>query len=263
LPRRCPWSDEPSTARIEGPTACLVARSAALHDMLDWATSMVGLSGLIVGNLLTRSMEYRKWRRTERHRACTQLLDAGQAAMTAAAFHQAATISTPLELESSFEKFAELLNSGPKGFILRPFTRVVTKMIVRSMNPGTNAKELNGTVAGVLSSVTARVEPPVVDFIAERLGAGKSGRLTQLREAAHSLSLAAESVELICPRNVAEAGNSLTSAALALFVEEADEAASWDERLDAYNEARRKFVQAARQDLAPNRNLRIGWRRPR
>ncbi|NJC70831.1 hypothetical protein HC031_14055 [Planosporangium thailandense] len=231
--------------------------------MSDWVTPVVGLFGLLVGNVLNRSMEYRKWRRAERHRACTQLLNSGHAAMTAAVFHQAAATTTPLILENSFDQFTQLLNSGPKGRVLKPLARFGAKVLVRRMNPENDSKDVDSAVRGVLESVTARVEQPVVDLITERLGAGKTGRLTQLREATNELGLAVESVELICPRTVAETGHAFSEAALALFEMESDEGPSWDERLGTYSAARRNFVRTARRDLVRDNGLRLRLRRPR
>ncbi|HCT79557.1 MAG TPA: hypothetical protein DGG94_14230 [Micromonosporaceae bacterium] len=43
-------------------------------------SAVIALAGLVVGHLLTRSGEYRKWLRTERHKAIAELLAAGEVA---------------------------------------------------------------------------------------------------------------------------------------------------------------------------------------
>lgn len=42
-------------------------------------SAVAALAGVLLGSLLSRSGEYRKWLRTERHRAATELLAAGEA----------------------------------------------------------------------------------------------------------------------------------------------------------------------------------------
>ncbi|MFF0318938.1 hypothetical protein ACFYPH_30410 [Micromonospora sp. NPDC005252] len=129
------------------------------------------------------------------------------------------------------------------------------------MNPDVRGQDLNETLTGVLDSVAARVKPPVVDLVSERLGAGESGRLTQLREAAHRLSLSVESMELICPSPVVETGRSLADAALSLFDSDGEGVPPWDERLATYKKKRTLFVRAARRDIVRGRHGRRRWQR--
>lgn len=230
--------------------------------MSGWATTIVGLLGLLVGNLLNRSMEYRKWRRTERHKACTQLLDASHTAMGIAAFREAVPVAVREGLQDPFKRFSEVLESGSQGRVRRFLTKSAVKAIARRMNPEASAKDVDQTVSGLLASVTPQLEEPLADFLTERMGAGKSGRVTQLRETAYGLSVALESVELICPDEVVEAGRELFNAALALVGEET-EGVAWSERLDQYSQARRLFVATARHDLVPDGRFRIRRRRPK
>lgn len=230
-----------------------------MHDVWEMVTPVVALLGLLVGNLLTRSTEYRRWLRVERHRACTQLLDAAESAMTDAAFHQAAATSLPELLEDSFEQFGRALATRRGRLFLRPLAWVVTRRLVRAMSPEAKGKEVDRSLAGVLDAVAARSKPQVGDFLSERLGLGENGRLTHAREAAHRTSLAVEAVELICPDKVVDAGKALVDAALQLLLRESDVAASWDDRLAAYKTCRDRFVQSARRDLVRERKIQ---RRP-
>ncbi|MGW1449651.1 hypothetical protein ACWCO3_15375 [Micromonospora sp. NPDC002411] len=228
--------------------------------MLGWATLVAGVAGLLLGNLLNRSMEFRKWRRAERHKACAQLLEACQTTVNLAAFRHAVPTAVRAGLQDPMEQFANLLRSqGLKGQIGRVFAKPVLKAMVRRMNPEASGEDLRQSVSGMLASVAAHTEEPVVDFVAERLGAGASGQLTRMRESAHRLGMAIESVELICPDRVVQAARSLFDAALALVTDGQED--DLEQRLSRYSEARRSFVLAARQDLVSGRLRRTSGQR--
>ena len=74
-------------SRVVGPEALpaggkpnlMSTRGANVNGMTVALASVFGLIGVIIGQLLARGGEYRKWIRIERHVACARLLEAAEA----------------------------------------------------------------------------------------------------------------------------------------------------------------------------------------
>ena len=220
---------------------------------MAWVTVIVGLVGLVLGNFLNRSTEYRKWRRTERHKACSQLLDASQATMLVATWHMSAQKPVADSMKSIGEEATRALESAfgnpLSRWLLKPFARA----LARKMNPGSSSKDLDTTLSGVIASIGDRSRAGAENLIIERLGVGRNGTLTEFREGASRLGTAIEAVELICPNKVVDAGWRLYWAALGLLHPGEEDTGEHDknqkERTAEYRQSRDAFVRAARRDL--------------
>lgn len=214
-----------------------------------WVTVVVGLVSLVAGNLLTRSTEYRKWRRIERHKACALLLDASHATMLIAAWQKAVPEALNSQLQTVTQDYRAAMESLAKGRVTRFLLKPIAKRLVTRMNPGVSPDEIDDTLSGVISSIATQSEGSAVDFVGERMGVGKGGRLTHLRESASKLGTALESVELICPNKVVQAGRNLHRATLSL-AEASHDDANPEKAILEYRVAREIFVFEARHDLS-------------
>ena len=193
-------------------------------------------------------MEYRKWRRIERHKACAQLLDASNATMHVAGWRRAVPEAVTSAVQPIAEEARAAFESVTKNRLLRVVLKPFMRKLVARMNPGVDPGELDQTLSGVIASITAKAQLPVIDLVSERMGAGADGKLTQFREGASKLGAALESVELICPDRVVRAARDLHEAALELS-QKSNEDGTPEEFMSAYRRTRGKFVFEARRDL--------------
>jgi hypothetical protein len=205
--------------------------------------SIIALVGVIIGQLLARGGEYRKWLRTEHHVACARLLEvcelihvraSNRDAIQAAAKRGAESItvdSVPeakVMMDQIFAQLAEHLS--------------MPQAQVASMREETEKLLAPELLKAVHAEILAKYEGDTVSWLSET------------RQSWERLTFAKESLRLVAPPAVVTAADDLAAKASALI---SDDTGTFDERRSQYKASRHHFVEVARRFL--HRQLVPTW----
>jgi hypothetical protein len=185
--------------------------------------SIAALVGVLVGQVLTRGTEYRKWLRQESHVACAKVLNA------AAEIHGDSVFHAQLDRQLDSTRLERI---------------IFEKLSSATGEPTPNR---DSAIEQLLLSESKKVTGRIQETILKELDAGGSRRITLDRSRRLSLGLAVESVSLLGEPKVAQAAMTLKAAAFALqgVLDEVE----WNKREALYVVAQQLFVVSARQYL--------------
>jgi hypothetical protein len=200
------------------------------HDVIVTTaiiTAGSALFGVILGQLLSRAAEHRRWFRQELHEACIRLLTAAEAAR--AEFVYVAILGPALR---------EQLESDEN----------MTRIRLAAKEVGVDLDSVDSTaVEPLLRLVEEKLKPGVYD----KFGRGPRQQVEKAREVMEQVVLARHAVRLLGPEQVVQAGNHLSSTVMSLQ-RIGSKQSGIDELDKGYLDARDAFVEATRRALIPS-----------
>lgn len=200
--------------------------------------AIVGLVGVIVGQVLTRSSEYLKWLRTERHQSCARLLGATRTAILSSGLDAALRAISEKSDPDSIS--AETLNEAIDKEIEKLTLSDQERTFIRS----------GDAQRTMMTAIRAGLKAKKDDF-EKAHGVDASEWSKRMRANSQEILSALEGVRLIVPQNVAEVAGKLGGLAIDLLTEPESEENHRDAKLKEYEEARETFITIAQKMLFP------------
>lgn len=197
--------------------------------------SIIALIGVIIGQLLARGGEYRKWLRTERHIACARLLEVCEL------IHVRASNSDVVHAVAEQREKSITVDSVAEAKLM--MDQALARLAEQS--------ELSEAQVASIREKTEELLPLEVAKAVhtETLGRFQADPVSWLSETSQSwerLTFARESLRLVAPSLVVAAADDLAAKASALV---SSDVATFDERRSQYKASRRHFVEVARRFL--------------
>jgi len=188
-------------------------------------SAAAALIGVLLGQVLTRDTEFRKWVRSERYKLCAEMLTAAEEARV--------EYTTQDVLRSQLEKIA----------VKESITKAVEA--IPNLSPEIRAQ--------VEVQAWDKISGSLKDTIIHKIGRDPESDLAQDVVVMYRLGHATEAVRLLFSSSTSEAARQLRNAALELrkpggdTPEAVDDA--WGPSFETYKQARRTFIEKARRDI--------------
>jgi transcriptional regulator NrdR family protein len=193
-------------------------------------TAGSALLGVILGQLLSRAAEHRRWFRQQLHEACVRLLTAAETARVEFVYVAAFRPAVRKQFESD---------------------DIVSRIQRAANEAGVDLPDMD---ASAMQALLRRVEQKVTPAVYREFGRDSVQQLQKAREVMEQVTLARNAVQLLGPKPVVQASDRLASIVIDIGKEDLDRDAT-DELHKTYLDARSAFVESARQALIPKNSL--------
>jgi hypothetical protein len=198
-------------------------------------SACTALIGILIGQVLSRENEYRKWLRSELHGVCAEMLEAAEAAYTTAAMDSA--------IRGVISRKAENLDLRTDPANREMVRQAASEILGRPIG----ANEVDGILDQIESSGTFRNK--LRSGFLEKHDPGLEKWLTAFTGSQERVQLALAKVRLICAPEVVAAAERLRDKTLDVSHNSDINSDEWTTKSGAYQRTRNEYVAAARSQL--------------